>query len=234
MNLLRGRSLISTLLFGAICLVVVNTWLAFSAVQTLERSQFWVQHTYQVVAQVEIIMGSAKDAETGERGYLITGNDQFFEPYTKALHDLPGELETFQSLTSDNPSQQARLAEMRTRLRRRIALLQQGINLRRGGDSLSEAALSVTGGGKVEMDALRQLANDMQNEERRLLALRLQTAETSSLRARVTIGLASALDFILILLMFRYLVQERNMRVASEVAARELAEASALAETKAR
>jgi signal transduction histidine kinase len=240
MNPVRGRYFIPSLFVAAVCLVAVNTWLAFNSLRVLEQSQYWVEHTYQVIAQVEIILGSVKDAETGQRGFLITGDDQFLQPYKDALGDLPGELDSFQTLTADNAAQQRWIAEMRVRVFRRLALLQKGIEMRRGGENQSEAALAATGGGKVEMDALRGLANQMENEERRLLAVRTRDAQSNRLKARITVGFASALDFALLLFVFRYFIRERGLRVASELQAKtladtnfKLAQASSLAEAKA-
>ena len=240
MNPVRGRYAIPSLFVAAICLVAINTWLAFNSVRVLEQSQYWVEHTYQVIAQVEIILGSAKDAETGQRGFLITGDDQFLKPYKDAVRDLPEQLDSFQTLTADNPAQQRRIAEMRVRVGRRLALLQKGIEMRRGGESQSDAALAATGGGRVEMDALRDLGNQIENQERSLLAVRASDVQSNRLKARITVGLSTALDFALLLFLFRYFIRERGLRVASELQAKaladtnlRLAQTSALAEAKA-
>lgn len=224
---IRGRYLIPALLAGAASLVAANAWFAFNSIRVLEQSQFWVQHTYQVMMQVETIMSSAKDAETGERGYLITGQEELLAPYRQAVTVLPRELDDFEVLTGDNPVQQAKIAEMRSRMIARLALLQTAIDIRRGGSSQSSAAYSVTGSGKVEMDALRTLANDMEAEERLLLATRLRDVESSHLRARITVGLASGLDFILLMFMFRYFMRERGLRMSAELTAQQLTEANA-------
>ncbi len=230
----RPRLLVYLLLSGGICVIAANTWLAFDAVRILERIQQWVQHTYQVIAQVEIIMGSAKDAETAERGFLITGDVQFLDPYSSAVNQLPGQLESFEQLTADNPHQQQTIAEMRDRLTRRLAFLQQGINLRRGGGSINELSLAIIRSGKTEMDALRQIADQMEAEEYRLLDQRKRTAQASSVRARVTLAVASVLDLVLLLVAFRFILRERAMRMESELASIRLAEAREEAEERAR
>lgn len=230
----RGRFFIPSLLVLAICLVAANTWLAFNSVGVLEESQGWVRHTYQVIAQVELIMSSVKDAETGERGFLITGDETFLGPYREAIAELPGELDGFQAMTADNTRQQQFVSVMRERVKRRLALLEKGVELRHKGESMSEVAFAVTGSGRVEMDGLRRLADQMQNEERSLLTERLRIAASNSVRTRLTVGLASALDFILLLLMARFFLRERTMRVASEIAAKRLAEANEIAEANAR
>src|SRR5665213_2214981 len=128
-----NRVYVPILLLFAFAVVGLNTWLAFRAVNSLVQSEYWVDHTWQSVDQVERIMSSAKDAETGNRGYLITGDDSYLAPYSVATRDLPIELNHFEKLASDNPAQLARLREMRGTIDRRLDLLQQGIDLRRKG-----------------------------------------------------------------------------------------------------
>ena len=229
-----NRIALLALLFGAISIVAFNTWLAFRSVQGLLDSESWVQHTLQVINQVERIMGSAKDAETGSRGYLITGDMKYLEPYTIALKELPAELDTFQKLTADNASQQARLVEMRAVLEQRLALLAESVQLRSEGAPGDELRLLVQSGtGKREMDHLRATADQMDAEEKRLLVSRIAAARKSSWHARFTIGFASALDLVLVVLAFRYLTQERGRRFEMERVARQLTEAHKETEAKA-
>ena len=233
MKLKNVRTLVPFLLFGAIVVVTLNAWFAFRAVQVLVQGEGWVQHTWQVILQVEKVMSSAKDAETGHRGYLITGDEAYLQPYHAALAELPAELDTFGSLTSDNPSQQARLVEMRAVLQHRLALLKQGTGLRREGDVAGAQAMVIGGTGKEEMDHLRKVADDMESEERSLLAFRSRQTESNLLRTRLTIFVASAIDFLLIVMMFRYVARERTLRIATEQTAAMLAVARLEAEAKA-
>ena len=217
------RNLIPTLLFAAIVVVSLNAWFAFRSVQVLVESEAWVQHTWQVIYQVELIMSSAKDAETGSRGFLLTGDDAYLTPYHDARNELPGELAKFEKQIEDNPAQVARLTEMRAVLDQRLGLLAQGIAMRGESDSSGVHALVLSGTGNVEMNHLRRIADDLEAEERRLLAIRTSQTNSNLRGARLTIGLASALDFLLIVLMFRYFARERSLRVKTEETAALLA-----------
>jgi signal transduction histidine kinase len=225
-----NRVFVPVLLLFAFGVVGLNTWLAFRSINSLIRSEAWVDHTWQSIDLVERIMSSAKDAETGNRGYLITGDEKYLAPYLSARQELPKELRHFQELTSDNPTQQAHLQEMRAAIDRRLDLLQQGIDLRRSGDADISHALILTGTGKLEMDNLRRVADQMEAVEHGLLVERIALATSSSRQARYTLALASCLDFLLIVLMLRYFVRERHMRVATELDAERLAVARAEAE----
>jgi signal transduction histidine kinase len=228
-----NRYVVPALLFAASIVVALNASLAFRAVDSLLLSQHLVEHTWQVINQVEIIMGLAKDAETGSRGFLITGDEVYLQPYKDARRELPQQLDRFQQITADNPNQLPRIMEMRAVLEQRLVLLEEGIELRRKGQHEALRSMVLSGTGKVEMDHLRRIADGMEAEERRLLAIRTAEAREESRRTRYAIGLASSLDFLLIVLMFRFLANERRMRIASQLDAERLAVARAETEERA-
>ncbi len=228
-----NRLLVPILLAVAIVVVTANAWFAFRSIHVLLDNEQWVQHTWQVIYQVERIMGSAKDAETGNRGFLITGDETYLEPYSLALTELPRELDQFGTLTADNPAQGEHLAEMRAVLTQRLGLLYEGIEQRRTRSADTVRIMTISGTGKTEMDHLRQIADAGEAEERRLLALRTAETASASRRAYLSVGIASLLDLLLILAMFRYFTRERSLRLATERAAESLAGAHAETEAKA-
>ena len=233
MKLSTQRLLIPAALFVAIAIVTVNAWLAMRALDTLDSSQFWVEHTWQVINQVERIMGSAKDAETGARGFLITDDPNYLAPYISGSQELPGELDAFGQLTKDNPVQGRQLAQMRAVVAERLALLREGLDLKQSGENDSLHALVLSGTGKSQMDRLRGVADLMEGEEHRLLVMRIADEKTAAHRARATLFLSSALDLLLLVLMFRYFARERTVRMQAEEAARHLADAQQEIEAKA-
>ena len=218
-----NRILVPALLFLALLVVAFNAWFAFRAVNELLNSEHAVEHTWQTANQVERIMSSAKDAETGTRGYLLTGDAKYLQPYRDATRDLPIELGHFQSLTSDNSSQQQRITDMRAVIQQRLSLLRQSIDLRRGGSTDMARIFQLSGTGKTQMDRLRGIADSMESEEGRLLVIRTSSAQSNGSRARFAVGLASALDFLLLILMFRSFANERSLRIQTEQTAERLA-----------
>jgi len=198
--------------------------MALRSVQRLDESRRWVDHTWQVIAQVERIMSLAKDAETGSRGYLLTGEERFLEPYVNARNRLPAELDTFQQLAADNPSQQAAIIQMRAVMDERLDLLYQGNTLRSEEGTVDTLrAMALMDAGKLQMDHLRRVADDMEHEERRLLDIRMNEAGKAGRRVRSTLALASALDLLLIVFTFRYFIRERDLRLVAESTADSLA-----------
>lgn len=228
-----SKNLIPVLLLSGIAIVTINAWLAMRALTMLDASQFWVEHTWQVLNQVEHIMGSAKDAETGARGFLITNDPGYLEPYNYGRAELPAELNGFAQLTQDNPTQQLQMVEMRAVLAERLDLLEQGIAIRREGRTDNMHALVLSGTGKAQMDHLRAIADRMEAEERRLLGIRTADQRSAARRARITLFLASALDLLLIVFMFRFLTRERELRLLSQRTTASLAIARSEVERKA-
>ena len=216
-----SQTIISSLLFGAILVVTLNAWVAYRAVETLTQSQFWVAHTWQVINAVERVLGSLKDAETGTRGYLLTGDDTYLAPYALAKAALPEELNQLQQLTTDNLQEQGRIAEMRAVIDQRLQTLDEGVKERSEGNTNSIRLFVLTGTGKTEMDHVRSLSAAMQSTEQSLLKQRTEAAAVARNKADATLIGASSLNIVLLILLFLNLSRERAMRYkAAEVAER--------------
>ena len=77
-------------------------------IRDVATSVEWVAHTHEVLAKVEAALSTLKDAETGQRGYLLTGERAYLEPYRDAVGRFPGQMTGLAQLTLDNPTQTAR------------------------------------------------------------------------------------------------------------------------------
>src|SRR5207244_7771294 len=92
--------------------VTANAGLSYWNVRTLAATDRWVIHTFEVLTELEDTLSLLKDAETGQRGYLLTGRDRYLEPYRDAVDRIPAKLDRLKELTADNPRQQARFPEL--------------------------------------------------------------------------------------------------------------------------
>jgi CHASE3 domain sensor protein len=128
-----------------------------------------VAHTYEVRTSLADLLSALKDAETGQRGYLLTGSDSYLGPYQAATDQIQTTYGSLLRMTSDNPSQQQRLISMRPLIEAKSAELKQTIELRKTGGL--DAALKVvnTNEGKQIMDQLRKMVTDADQEEVGLL-----------------------------------------------------------------
>ncbi len=152
-----------------------------------------VTHTHDVLRQIQLVLSTLKDAETGQRGYLLTGADPFLEPYTAALQQINPEVEALRSLTADNPAQQRRLDTLQPLIRTRLQSLQETIDLRRQRGPEAAITRVKNESGKRLMDDIRQVMADMEAEERTLLDRRSAEASATASRTALTIVLGTAL-----------------------------------------
>ena len=226
------RILVPALLAAATVVVALNALLAFRAVDALLGNEFWVQHTWQVISQVEVMVSIVSDAGSGLRGYAATNDPRYLEPFRRAQQRLPAVMDELANLTADNLSQRPRVIDLRKSVAKRMALLNDGVRRQQAGseDVFGTSFILET---KSTLDHLRSISDDMEVEERRLLADRILATHHSSVRARFSIGLASGLDFLLIILMFQYFVQERTLRLETEEIAARLDVARSEAEASA-
>lgn len=92
-----------------VVLLLLNTWFAYYNIRQIHDDARMVDHTHHVLAALETIISLAKDAETGQRGYIITGEPSYLETYNAALSAINEPVRTLEQLTRDNPAQQARI-----------------------------------------------------------------------------------------------------------------------------
>jgi methyl-accepting chemotaxis protein len=178
-------------------LLVVGT-VAYRSNDALVENNHKVTHTHEVLEEVAHALSFLKDAETGQRGFLLTGNEAYLEPYTGALAAIERTMNDLRALTIDNARQQARLAEAQPLIDAKLAELKRTIDLRR--TQGFDAALRVveTDEGKKFMDDLRKSLAAVDQEERTLLKERNDAAEAgaSAAKATITIGSIVALLFV--------------------------------------
>src|SRR6266849_2119675 len=97
-----SKRLIVSFGLAAMTLVVIAI-ASYRNTSRLIENDAWVAHTYQVQTKLADLLSELKDAETGQRGYLITGVDSYLEPYQSALPAIKSTFEDVRRLSSDNP-----------------------------------------------------------------------------------------------------------------------------------
>jgi CheY-like chemotaxis protein len=169
----------------AVLAVVLIAFFSFHSLQTSDETSERVTRTLALVQQIETLLSRLKDAETGQRGYLLTGDEQYLEPYLNARSTIAREFGRAHELVASGV-QQERLVTLQQLATLKLDELQETITLRRAGDA--EGALKVvrTDRGKDLMDRIRALTEQMIADEQGLLATRqAQSQEASSLAFRV-------------------------------------------------
>lgn len=188
------------ILFGvliAILLVIGGlTWDRFSSART---AQAWTEHTYETLLAIGSLEIAVRDAETGQRGFLLTGDDDYLAPYQVGLSRvtfLSGEL---QRLTADNPAQQERLRSLSGALQRKLEELAQTIQMRRELGFDAALRLVQTDAGRNYMKEIKTILSALTSEEEQLLRQRLRDLDVRGAWVRA-LGASGALVAILALL----------------------------------
>jgi signal transduction histidine kinase/CheY-like chemotaxis protein/CHASE3 domain sensor protein len=185
--------------FGAAVLAIcAMALLAYGALQAQAGAAVAVSRTFVVREQIDQVLASLRDAETGQRGYLLTGDVAYLEPHARASTDIPHLLQNLAAETADQPAQQGRISSAKDLIAAKLAELQETINLQRTGRHNEAVAVVRTDRGKVLMDRLRDGLREMDAEEQRMLAVRSAEWRERVFRSgAVTLG-GSALLLVLV------------------------------------
>ncbi|SQD78536.1 CHASE3 domain-containing protein [Moritella yayanosii] len=153
-------------------------------VDELKRLNGWVEHTYNVIATAQAIVASAVDMETGMRGFLLAGQEQFLAPYTGGKTRFYQLIDELAQTVSDNPAQVALLGESKKTIDDWISrVVETQITLRReiGDAKTMDDMADIIGQakGKVYFDKFREQINTFKERERRLMATRMDSLKNT-------------------------------------------------------
>ena len=181
----------------ALGILIVIGGLAYISLVRVREERLWVDHTHQVVASLRQVLSTVAEAEAAVRGYVITGNQEFLEPYQKAISNVSAELGTLRSLTADNRVQQGRLDALEPLVAERLSLLQETVQLRRKQGFGAARQHVASGRGEQLHHLIRALLAEMEATEEMLLRERAARAEHADKVAKTTImtGITVALTF---------------------------------------
>lgn len=185
---------------------IVSSAIFVGMIFFLNGASSWVEHTDQVIGQANKIEKMMVDAETGLRGFTITHQDEFLEPYKNAIDDFPHELQALKDVVGDNPIQAARIDSIAQLYQRWQEHARQVIDLSRRNKSAAED-LIVHAAGKKIMDEERSILNDFVDTEDALRTERVTGAnQITHIMLIVVIGLGLLIGVIIALLGRRQLL----------------------------
>jgi PAS domain S-box-containing protein len=194
-------------------ILVINAVITTANARALLARERWVAHTFEVLAEIRRTISLLTDAETGQRGYLLLGDESYLEPYLRSLPAIDLSLGRLANLTSDNSRQQVRIADLRRKVADRLAELKETISLQ--AQNRPEAALEVvrSGRGQRAMQQLRFLIAETQSEEDRLLIQRSKATQVAVWRTIFPFAIATGLGLLLVGLshyLTRHVIPERE------------------------
>jgi methyl-accepting chemotaxis protein len=189
----------------AMAILVLIGAASYRSMTKLNSNTWWLTHTHQVLENLAGVIQSLTDAETGQRGYVITQEETYLEPYHSGIKSVDQYLHEIRSLTGDNPIQQQRMDILEPLVTQRIDSFKEGLDIQKSKGSEAAHQWVKTGKGKKEMDEIRGIIDDMRNEELRLLKIRSEETEASA-QTTVLIIVAGTLSAFAILSLLSFLI----------------------------
>ena len=180
-----------------ILIIGIFSWLGTDKLSTTAH---WKTHTFQVLGALKHLSSAIKDAETGQRGYLITGEIHYLEPYHSAKQSIDADLAALVKLTQDNPIQQQHLQQLDPLIHGvdgKFAELERTIGIRSAQGFDAARLIVMSDKGKEVMDEIRRKIRMMEQVELDLLEVRSRQAEQAVREVDGVIILSTVIAFIL-------------------------------------
>ncbi|MGD9649072.1 MAG: CHASE3 domain-containing protein, partial [Pirellulales bacterium] len=176
-----------------VAFLLVNLVVSYQGLRAIVASQHGVRIANDNLNAVRAVFSEVQDLETGQRGFLLTGDGLYLVPFEEALAELPDKRKRLRELVATDSAQRERVARLDAAIDQKIEELQSTIQLRR--ERGLDAALEVgqQQGGRQLMDQIRNLVDQfVQSEEDRRNELTVEATQRAQ-RSRVLLGLAALL-----------------------------------------
>jgi signal transduction histidine kinase len=190
-------------------LLLINTGLLYRATVELVDNDRRLDRSHEVLVSLGNTLATLNEAQAGERGYLLTGETSFLEPYDQAVARMEQTLARLKALTSEDPEYERRVALLESQVNTELDTLGRMIQLRKE-TGFEAARQKVVSGRGQRMAAVRQSATEIMRAENELLSGQAERATASTRTALLTLGLSSLMD--LVFVGGCYFVVRRNLR----------------------
>ena len=186
-------------LAAAVIFFLVSGAIAYLNLQALKEGNDRIVQTHRAIVALDQMLSIVQDAETGQRGFLLTNDPRYLEPYTAALRSVPLKLAEIGDLSGESSAQAPRIARLKQHLDAKLDEMKDTIELRRSQGL--EAVLPIVNSdrGKTEMDAIRVQLAEMATEETRVRQERLAQMASAQATALASSLLSGVLGLILTL-----------------------------------
>ena len=202
----------------ALALLGGVAWLNLRHAAHVQESSQWVAHTEKVRGELARLLMRLIDIETGARGFVVTGEPAYLEPFEAARTNMNAQFGDLRALTRDNPLQQAKCNGLEPLIARRIALAQTVVDARRNAGFEAARLELINGQGKAVMDQIRAELANMDAEEQSLLIQRSAAARREGDTARWMTLAGSSLSTLLLIVVFALVLRENRLRQQANLA----------------
>ena len=214
MKMTLGRKIVIGFIACAVVLLGVAIF-SFKNSEKFVASNTLVNTSNQVLYEFEQILMSSVDAETGVRGYVITGDDDFLKPFTSANIKAIEKLENVKKLTKDNPIQQNNIEKLSKELKLRFDNLNTCITLRKA-DYEKARAFVVLGEGKQIQDEIRKIIDEAQQLERTLLTQRIEDSANDAIKFNIVFAILLLVIVLILIVVYNIVAENLKALKSSE------------------
>ncbi len=187
-------------LAGALLILAVVSFLSYQDWSAYQRSAPEVQHSQSLLQQIEQVLSSVKDAETGQRGFVITGDPEYLQVYNQAIASLPSELTGLQNLVAEEPVLRTRVSTLGNLIVEKLNEMKETVALRQNEGFQAALTEVETNRGKQAMDDIRKIGEDLQNQVYAGLTRGLRERQEQATRTRLTTSLGAGVLFVFLLM----------------------------------
>jgi signal transduction histidine kinase len=212
-------------MLGLASLILVSLNLLFyrSFIKQKETSDR-VNRSKQILQNLENVVSSVTDAETGQRGYLLTGQESYLEPYNRAVKTINPQIAVLKILMLADSEQQQQLSIVEPLIAKKLAELQETIELRKNRGFEAATQVVLTNQGKELMDRLRQVFQQMESQEYEQLQTWLKVKQEEAQRVQLIFLFGIILNLVGFYLVYRAIQGEMRERRQAEMSFRKLNE----------
>ncbi|WP_392534849.1 response regulator [Nostoc sp. C117] len=203
--------------FGlALAILALIGTLSYQSTEVLISTSKKSIDTQVTINSLQELLSNIKDAETGQRGYILTGNNAYLKPYQTALVKLAPEIQQLRKLTADDHKQVSRIDILEPLIVVKLDELKKTIELRQ--DEGLDAALEVikTDRGNNLMSDIRNIIREMENEEQQQLQYHLKITKSSVHNTIVMQAIAICLSFLILAIVYYFIYREVKERKLTE------------------
>lgn len=194
----------------SLIILIASSFASYLSINNLISTATLVENNNLVMNDLDNAFSNLQDAETGQRGYLLTGDKVFLEPYTGAREKITALYEKIGEETKGNATQQAKLNELKEILDKRLIVIEKTIKAKDAGRPVLESELL---DGKLYMDKVRQIVKEMQAEAQSQLALNTTQMDKFAGYTPTLVVLAAVLSLIITLFFYRKVSLDFNDRI---------------------
>ena len=195
-----------------LAVLVINAAVTRQRIAIQDSNQGWVEHTQRVQLELTTVESLLKDAETGQRGYLYTGEAKYLEPYNTAVQQVDSHIANLAELVTDKPQQLSRVVILRNLSKIKLEELATTIALFGEGRKDEARGIVLSDMGKRTMDNIRAAVAEMARDESSLESARLAAVRDSARSLVRTLYLATVLAIIGLVLLAFYIIHEMDQR----------------------